>query len=70
MRHEVKGVLYTTVRENGPSWSLLQVLGETRGQPLKSAIPRIQGILHLAEEAYLAAYEGGQSASEIIGAKV
>ncbi|GAB0209291.1 hypothetical protein GRJ2_003394800 [Grus japonensis] len=68
---DVKNVLYTAARENGPTWSLWQKApGETRGRPLGFWSRGYRGSeAHYtpAEKEILAAYEGVRAASEVIG---
>ncbi|GAB0186561.1 hypothetical protein GRJ2_001121400 [Grus japonensis] len=68
---DVKNVLYTTARENGPTWSLRQKApGETRGRPLGFWSRGYRGSKARytpTEKEILAAYEGVRAASEVIG---
>ncbi|RMC06210.1 hypothetical protein DUI87_15640 [Hirundo rustica rustica] len=68
---EVKNVLYSAAENNGLSWSLWQkVPGETRGRPLKFWSRSYRGSeanYTPTEKEILAAYEGLQAASEVIG---
>ncbi|KAK4817256.1 hypothetical protein QYF61_005469 [Mycteria americana] len=68
---DVKNVLYTTARENGPTWSLWQKApGEIRGQPLgfwSRGYRGSEACYAPSEEEILAAYEGVQAASEVVG---
>ncbi|RMB89335.1 hypothetical protein DUI87_34316 [Hirundo rustica rustica] len=68
---EVKNVLYSAARNNGLSWSLWQkVPGETRGRPLGFWSRSYRGSeanYTPTEKEILAAYEGVQAASEVIG---
>ncbi|RMC20995.1 hypothetical protein DUI87_01850 [Hirundo rustica rustica] len=68
---EVKNMLYLAARNNGLSWSLWQkVPGETRGQPLGFWSRSYRGSeanYTPTEKEILAAYEGVQAASEVIG---
>ncbi|GAB0206888.1 hypothetical protein GRJ2_003154400 [Grus japonensis] len=68
---DVKNVLYTAARENGPTWSLWQKApGETRGRPLGFWSRGYRGSearYTPTEKEILAAYEGVRSASELIG---
>ncbi|GAB0207945.1 hypothetical protein GRJ2_003260200 [Grus japonensis] len=66
---DVKNVLYTAARENGPTWSLWQKApGETRGRPLGCQGYRgSQACYTPTEKEILAAYEGVRAASEVIG---
>ncbi|XP_061853253.1 uncharacterized protein LOC133625540 [Colius striatus] len=68
---DVKNVLYTTAGENGPTWSLWQrAPGETRGRPLAFWSWGYRGSearYTPTEKEILAAYEGVQAASEVIG---
>ncbi|RMC20895.1 hypothetical protein DUI87_01748 [Hirundo rustica rustica] len=68
---DVKNVLYSAAGNNGLSWSLWQkVPGETRGRPLGfwSRIHRgSEANCTPTEKEILAAYEGLQAASEVIG---
>ncbi|GAB0207075.1 hypothetical protein GRJ2_003173100 [Grus japonensis] len=70
-RQDVKNVLYTTARENGPTWSLWQKApGETRGRPLGFWSRGYRGSearYTPTEKEILAAYEGVRAASEVIG---
>ncbi|GAB0207605.1 hypothetical protein GRJ2_003226200 [Grus japonensis] len=68
---DVKNVLYTLAGENGPTWSLWQKPpGETRGRPLGFWSQGYRGSearYTPTEKEILAAYEGVQSPSEVIG---
>ncbi|RMC18270.1 hypothetical protein DUI87_04152 [Hirundo rustica rustica] len=68
---DVKNVLYSAAGNNGLSWSLWQkVPGETRGQPLGFWSRSYRGSEANSaptEMEILAAYEGVQAASEVIG---
>ncbi|GAB0207951.1 hypothetical protein GRJ2_003260800 [Grus japonensis] len=68
---DVKNVLYTAAGENGPTWSLWQKApGETRGRPLgfwSRGYRGSQACYTPTEKEILAAYEGVQAASEVIG---
>ncbi|RMC19944.1 hypothetical protein DUI87_03512 [Hirundo rustica rustica] len=68
---EVKNVLYSAAGNNGLSWSLWQkVPGETWGQPLGFWSRSYRGSeanYTPTEKEILAAYEGVQAASEVIG---
>ncbi|RMB96038.1 hypothetical protein DUI87_27478 [Hirundo rustica rustica] len=68
---EVKNVLYSAAGNNGLSWSLWQkVPGETRGRPLGFWSRSYQGSetnYTPTEKEILAAYEGVQAASEVVG---
>ncbi|RMB89025.1 hypothetical protein DUI87_34595 [Hirundo rustica rustica] len=68
---EVKNVLYSAAGSNGLSWSLWQkVPGETRGRPLGFWSRSYRGSeanYTPTEKEILAAYEGLQAASEVIG---
>ncbi|RMB92336.1 hypothetical protein DUI87_31210 [Hirundo rustica rustica] len=68
---EVKNVLYSAAGNNGLSWSLWQkVPGETRGRPLGFWSRSYRGSevnYTPTEKEILAAYEGVQAASEVIG---
>ncbi|RMC17806.1 hypothetical protein DUI87_05473 [Hirundo rustica rustica] len=68
---EVKNVLYSAAGNNGLSWSLWQkVPGETRGRPLGFWSRNYRGSeanYTPTEKEILAAYEGLQAASEVIG---
>ncbi|RMC15750.1 hypothetical protein DUI87_07954 [Hirundo rustica rustica] len=68
---EVKNVLYSAAGNNGLSWSLWQkVPGETRGRPLGFWSRSYRGSeanYIPTEKEILAAYEGLQAASEVIG---
>ncbi|GAB0210111.1 hypothetical protein GRJ2_003476900 [Grus japonensis] len=68
---DVKNVLYTAAGENGPTWSLWQKApGETRGRPLgfwSWGYRGSEACYTPTEKEILAAYEGVQSASEVIG---
>ncbi|GAB0202834.1 hypothetical protein GRJ2_002749000 [Grus japonensis] len=68
---DVKNVLYTAARENGPTWSLWQKApGETRGRPLgfwSRGYRGSEGRYTPTEKEILAAYEGVRAASEVIG---
>ncbi|RMC16998.1 hypothetical protein DUI87_06255 [Hirundo rustica rustica] len=68
---EVKNVLYSAAGNNGLSWSLWQkVPGETRGRPLGFWSQSYRGSeanYTPTEKEILAAYEGVQAASEVIG---
>ncbi|GAB0186047.1 hypothetical protein GRJ2_001070000 [Grus japonensis] len=65
---DVKNVLYTTARENGPTWSLWQKApGETQGRPLGFWSRGSEASYTPTEKEILAAYEGVRSASEVIG---
>ncbi|RMC21739.1 hypothetical protein DUI87_02608 [Hirundo rustica rustica] len=68
---EVKNVLYSAAGNNGLSWSLWQkVPGETRGRPLgfwSRSYRRSEANYAPTEKEILAAYEGVQAASEMIG---
>ncbi|GAB0209273.1 hypothetical protein GRJ2_003393000 [Grus japonensis] len=70
-RPDVKNVLYTAARENGPTWSLWQKApGETRGRPLGFWSRGYRGSearYTPTEKEILAAYEGVRAASEVIG---
>ncbi|KAJ7413867.1 hypothetical protein WISP_87914 [Willisornis vidua] len=70
---DVKNVLYTAARENGPSRSLWQKLpGETQGRPLgfwSRGYKGSEASYIPTEKEILAAYEGVQAASEVIGAE-
>ncbi|RMC19199.1 hypothetical protein DUI87_03804 [Hirundo rustica rustica] len=70
-RPEVKNVLYSAAGNNGLSWSLWQkVPGETRGRPLGFWSRSYRGSeanYTPTEKEILAAYEGLQAASEVIG---
>ncbi|RMC18103.1 hypothetical protein DUI87_04982 [Hirundo rustica rustica] len=71
MRPDVKNVLYSAAGNNGLSWSLWQkVPGETRGRPLGFWSRSYRGSkanYTPTEKESLAAYEGLQAASEVIG---
>ncbi|RMC14788.1 hypothetical protein DUI87_06964 [Hirundo rustica rustica] len=68
---DVKNVLYSAAGNNGLSWSLWQkVPGETRGRPLGFGSRSYRGSeanYTPTEKEILAAYEGLQAASEVIG---
>ncbi|RMB88580.1 hypothetical protein DUI87_35081 [Hirundo rustica rustica] len=68
---EVKNVLYSAAGNNGLSWSLWQkVPGETRGRPLGFWSRNYRGSetnYTPTEKEILAAYEGVQAASEVVG---
>ncbi|RMC19429.1 hypothetical protein DUI87_04040 [Hirundo rustica rustica] len=68
---DVKNVLYSAARNNGLSWSLWQkVPGETRGRPLGFWSRSYRGSeanYTPTEKEILAACEGVQAASEVIG---
>ncbi|RMC20852.1 hypothetical protein DUI87_01705 [Hirundo rustica rustica] len=68
---DVKNVLYSAAGNNGLSWSLWQkVPGETRGRPLGFWSRSYRGSeanYTPTEKEILAAYEGVQAASEVIG---
>ncbi|RMC18010.1 hypothetical protein DUI87_04886 [Hirundo rustica rustica] len=68
---EVKNVLYSAAGNNGLSWSLWQkVPGESRGRPLGFWSRSYRGSeanYTPTEKEILAAYEGVQAASEVIG---
>ncbi|RMB94859.1 hypothetical protein DUI87_28663 [Hirundo rustica rustica] len=68
---EVKNVLYSAAGNNGLSWSLWQrVPGETQGRPLGFWSRSYRGSeanYTPTEKEILAAYEGVQAASEVIG---
>ncbi|RMC21238.1 hypothetical protein DUI87_02097 [Hirundo rustica rustica] len=68
---KVKNVLYSAAGNNGLSWSLWQkVPGETRGRPLGFWSRSYRGSeanYTPTEKEILAAYEGLQAASEVIG---
>ncbi|RMB93993.1 hypothetical protein DUI87_29580 [Hirundo rustica rustica] len=68
---DVKNVLYSAARNNSLSWSLWQkVPGETRGRPLGFWSRSYRGSeanYTPTEKEILAAYEGVQAASEVIG---
>ncbi|RMC02549.1 hypothetical protein DUI87_20943 [Hirundo rustica rustica] len=68
---DVKNVLYSAAGNNGLSWSLWQkVPGETRGRPLGFWSRSYRGSeanYTPTEKEILAAYEGLQAASEVIG---
>ncbi|GAB0208964.1 hypothetical protein GRJ2_003362100 [Grus japonensis] len=68
---DIKNVLYTAARENGPTWSLWQKApGETRGRPLgfwSQGYRGSEGHYTATEKEILAAYEGVRAASEVIG---
>ncbi|RMC19648.1 hypothetical protein DUI87_03209 [Hirundo rustica rustica] len=68
---DVKNVLYSAAGNNGLSWSLWQkVPGETRGRPLGFWSRSYRGSeanYTPTEKEILAAYEGIQAASEVIG---
>ncbi|RMC20150.1 hypothetical protein DUI87_00996 [Hirundo rustica rustica] len=70
-RPDVKNVLYSAAGNNGLSWSLWQkVPGETRGRPLGFWSRSYRGSeanYTPTEKEILAAYEGVQAASEVIG---
>ncbi|KAK4828266.1 LOW QUALITY PROTEIN: hypothetical protein QYF61_024931 [Mycteria americana] len=67
----VKNVVYTTAGENGPTWSLWQKAPEeTRGRPLGFWSRGYRGSearYTPTEKEILAAYEGVQAASEVVG---
>ncbi|XP_050842343.1 uncharacterized protein LOC103824792 isoform X1 [Serinus canaria] len=71
MGSEVKNMLYSAARNHGLSWTLWQkVPGETRGQPLGFWSRSCRGSKANStptEKEILAAYEGVQAASEVIG---
>ncbi|RMC20226.1 hypothetical protein DUI87_01072 [Hirundo rustica rustica] len=71
MGPEVKNVLYSAARNNGLSWSLWQKApGETWGRPLEFWSRSYRGSkanYTPTEKEILAAYEGVQAASEVIG---
>ena len=64
-------MLYTAAGENGPTWSLWQKApGETRGRPLGFWSRGYRGSearYTPTEKEILAAYEGVQAASEVVG---
>ncbi|GAB0208126.1 hypothetical protein GRJ2_003278300 [Grus japonensis] len=68
---DVKNVLYTAARENGPTWSLWQKAPEeTRGRPLgfwSRGYRGSEACYTPMEKEILAAYEGVRGASEVIG---
>ncbi|RMC03998.1 hypothetical protein DUI87_19335 [Hirundo rustica rustica] len=68
---DVKNVLYSAAGNNGLSWSLWQkVPGETRGRPLGFWSRSYRGSeanYTPTEKEILAAYEGVQAASEVVG---
>ncbi|RMC03908.1 hypothetical protein DUI87_19245 [Hirundo rustica rustica] len=68
---EVKNALYSAARNNGLSWSLWQKgPGETRGRPLGFWSRSCRGSeanYTPTEKEILAAYEGVQAASEVVG---
>ena len=68
---DVKNVLYTAARENGPTWSLWQKApGERPGQPLGFWSRGYRGSKACytpTEKEILAAYEGVRAASEVVG---
>ncbi|GAB0199222.1 hypothetical protein GRJ2_002387600 [Grus japonensis] len=68
---DVKNVLYTAARENGPTWSLWQKApGETQGGPLGFWSWGYRGSKARytpTEKEILAAYEGVGAASEVLG---
>ncbi|KAK4817261.1 hypothetical protein QYF61_005474 [Mycteria americana] len=68
---DVKNVLCTAAGENGPTWSPWQKApGETRGQPLgfwSRGYRGSEACYTPSEEEILAAYEGVQAASEVVG---
>ncbi|RMC20631.1 hypothetical protein DUI87_01483 [Hirundo rustica rustica] len=68
---EVKNVLYSAAGNHGLSWSPWQkVPGETRGRPLgfwSRSYRRSEANYTPTEKEILAAYEGVQSASEVVG---
>ncbi|RMB88693.1 hypothetical protein DUI87_34933 [Hirundo rustica rustica] len=68
---DVKNVLYSAARNNGLSWSLWQkVPGETQGRPLGFWSRSYRGSeanYTPTEKEILAAYEGVQAASEVVG---
>ncbi|XP_056371387.1 uncharacterized protein LOC130266095 [Oenanthe melanoleuca] len=68
---DVKNVLYSAAGNHGLSWSLWQkVSGETRGRPLgfwSRSYRGSEGNYTPTEKEILAAYEGVQAASEVIG---
>ncbi|RMC21863.1 hypothetical protein DUI87_02734 [Hirundo rustica rustica] len=68
---DVKNMLYSAARNHGLSWSLWQkVPGETRGRPLgfwSRSYRGSEAIYTPTEKEILAAYEGVQAASEVIG---
>ncbi|RMB92716.1 hypothetical protein DUI87_30862 [Hirundo rustica rustica] len=71
---DVKNVLYSAAGNNGLSWSLWQkVRGETQGRPLGFWSRSYRGSeanYTPTEKEILAAYEGVQAASEVIGTEV
>ncbi|RMC11832.1 hypothetical protein DUI87_11958 [Hirundo rustica rustica] len=71
---DVKNVLYSAAWSHGLSWSLWQkVPGETRGRPLGFWSRSYRGSeanYTPTEKEILAAYEGVQAASEVIGTEV
>ncbi|RMC19597.1 hypothetical protein DUI87_03156 [Hirundo rustica rustica] len=71
MGPDVKNVVYSAARNHGLSWSLWQkVPGETRGRPLGFWSRSYRGSeanYTPTEKEILAAYEGVQAASEVIG---
>ncbi|KAF4793437.1 hypothetical protein TURU_111417 [Turdus rufiventris] len=74
MGPEVKNVLYSAARNCGLSWNLWQkVPGETRGRPLGFWSRSYKGseanYIHREKE-ILAAYEGVQAASVVIGTEM
>ncbi|RMB92837.1 hypothetical protein DUI87_30731 [Hirundo rustica rustica] len=68
---DVKNVLYSAAGNNGLSWSLWQkVPGETRGRPLgfwSGSYRGSEANYTPTEKEILAAYEGVQAASEVVG---
>ncbi|TRZ08617.1 hypothetical protein HGM15179_018488 [Zosterops borbonicus] len=70
---DVKNMVYTAAKENGPSWTLRQkVPEETQGQYfgiLSGAYRGSEASYTPTEKEILAAYEGVQAASEVIGTK-
>jgi len=68
---DVKNVLYTTAGENGTTWSLWQKApGETRGRPLgfwSRGYKGSEARYTRTEKEILAAHEGVQAASEVVG---
>ncbi|XP_074788487.1 uncharacterized protein LOC141973621 [Athene noctua] len=68
---EVKNVLYTAARENGPTWRLWQrAPGKTRGRPLGFWSRGHRGSeadYTPTEKEIVAAYEGVRAASDVVG---
>ncbi|KAJ7412097.1 hypothetical protein BTVI_47496 [Pitangus sulphuratus] len=68
---DVKNVLYSAARDNGPSWSLWQKMpGEIQGHPLgfwNQSYRGSEANFTQTKKEILAAYEGVQATSEVTG---